>query len=77
VNTKSRALAEVESDMQKTFTRLRGCLDALEPDSDTWLYVMRLCERLGEEAGRAYHLAKTAEGLERVRRMQPHGLPES
>jgi hypothetical protein len=66
VNTKSRALAEVESDMQKTFTRLRGCLDALEPDSDTWLYVMRLCERLIDESAglitRRCHYCRTGEG---------------
>ena len=74
---KSRALHEVESDCHKTFQRLAGCFDVVEPTADTWLTVTRLCERLAEEATRAMFLAQQHETLERVRAMNPHGLPES
>lgn len=63
---KSRALAEVESDLNKTFRRIAGCFDVSDPDSETWLTLKRLAERLQEEAGRAYHYAKTAETLKKM-----------
>lgn len=46
------------------------------PDAETWLRVVRLSERLAEEAGRAWGLAQQAETLARVKAGQPFGLPE-
>lgn len=72
---KSRALYEVESDIQKTFVKLRLAVENPEPCASDWLSVVRLAERLAEEANRAYQLAQQRETLERVKAMQPYGLP--
>lgn len=74
---KSRGLHEVESDCYKTFIRLRLYFDGPEANSNTWLTVSRLAEKLAEEAGRAHNRAKMEETLASVRAMNPAGLPES
>jgi hypothetical protein len=66
---KTRGHHEVESDCHKTFELLAGCFDVIEPDADTWRHVIRLCERLTEEAGRAVHHAHTREVAAKVRAM--------